>query len=160
MYGNQNPSQTAPDEGPFVTALRSAVAECLAARKCSQGDKALILALGARVPAAIRDACYRMLGDILSAPTNRGSETFENVVSLLGRVKKAEWTAIELRQALAQEGVNVSPKKLSDVTNYLVRVGRLKRIRRGHYVDGFGHAFVTSDELAQYELQLGGEHEN
>jgi hypothetical protein len=148
------------EECPFGTALRAATAECLAARKCSQSDRALILALGARAAKEVRDNCYRALGDMLLAPTNRGGETFENVIELLGRVKQAEWTAIELRRSLARNGCDVSSKKLSDVTNYLVRTGRFKRIARGRYLDAAGNAFVTSEEFRQFELALGGENED
>ena len=79
--------------------------------------------------------------DLLRTPTNRGGETYENVVAFLDHMKKAEWTATELRRGLAANGVNVTAKKLSDVTNYLVRAGRHEvmegRARSRHVVVEF-----------------------
>jgi hypothetical protein len=147
MFVGQDPQYLPPDEGPFAEALRAVVTECVVGRRCSQADKALILALAARVPGRVKAECLNAVRHLITQPTNRGGQTYGQVVSLLDRLQRREWTANELRRALAREGVNVSAKRMADVTGYLVRVGRFKRLWRGHYLDAAGNLFVTSDDL-------------
>ena len=160
MSGNRPQQNKSDAENPFQVALRAAVAVCLTARKCSQSDKALILALAARLHASEKDEILASLGDLLTKPTNRGGETFESVVDLLDHMNKSEWTTAELRRGLEHRGTPVTPRELSNVTNYLVKAGRFRRLARGHYVDGAGQLFVTASELYQTDISRGGENED
>ena len=142
---------------PYEAALSALLAEWQESGKCSQSDKALILALAAKISPHRRSMLLQGFERELAAPSSRGGPVFENVIRLID--KQPEWTAASLRLKLRERGHSIDAKTLSNCLNYLVKSGRLTRISRGHYaVSGFG--VVTSEELLpQSDIEKGGESE-
>ncbi len=145
-------------EEPYEEALRALLDDWQTSGKCSQSDKALILALATKISPTRRSALLQGFERELAAPSSRGGPVFENVIHLID--ERPEWTAASLRQKLSERGQSVDTKTLSNCLNYLVKSRRLTRISRGHYaVAGFG--VITSDELLPpHDIQKGGENEN
>jgi hypothetical protein len=157
MSANDLPRPDEQTTEPFEEALKALLSNWRANGKCSQSDKALILALGGRVPAVRRSALLQDFERELTAPNRRGGPVFENVIRLID--KRPEWTAANLQRKLCERGHPVDAKTLSNCLNYLVKSGRLTRISRGRYaVAGFG--IVTSDEVFPLrDIPKGGENE-
>ena len=146
-----------PAEGPFEEAVRALLNEWQANGKCSQSDKALILALARKISLDRRTALLQGVEQELSTPNPRGGPVYSNVIRLID--ERPDWTAARLRRRLSEVGQPVDTKSLSNCLNYLVKSGRLTRISRGHYaVAGFG--VVTSDVLPAYDIEKGGENED
>ena len=158
MSGIQLPRPNVLAEEPYEEALRALLGDWQTNGKCSQSDKALILALATKISPTRRSALLQGYERELTAPGSRGGPVFENVIRLID--KRPKWTAASLRKKLSQRGQSVDAKTLSNCLNYLVKSGRLTRISRGHYaVAGFG--VITSDELLPpHDIQKGGENED
>lgn len=147
----------APAEEPFEEAVRALLEDWEESGRCSQSDKALILALAKKISLARRTALLEGRAQDLIAPNPRGGPVYSNVIRLIG--ERSEWTATALRRRLSEIGERVDAKSVSNCLNYLVKAGRLTRISRGHYaVAGFG--VVTSDVLPTYDVPKGGENED
>ncbi len=155
MSGNAAQTQHPQDPNPFGRALWAIVVECVAIGRCSQANKALILALAARVPPDERAAALKRVGGLLEAPVSRGGDAFERVVSFIDHQKRSEWTATELADRLG-----LTPRQVANVTGYLVKAGRFRRLSRGHYLDAAGNLFVTADELPQTDIARSSENED
>src|SRR5882724_4538112 len=174
MSGNATKRQSAQIENPYEVALKAAVAEwgvlCKPIAISNGADlerretkkaalRNLILALAARVPQDRRDLFLRDLEFATAPPSMRASATFNNVISLLEHAQRCEWKAGEVRKALAERGVVVDAKTLSNVFGYMIKSGRLKRLARGHY-QFQGGVLVTSDEVRTFDIPKGGEMED
>ncbi len=158
MSANELLRSNALAEEPYEAALGALLADWRASGKCKQPDKALILALAAKISPHRRSVLLQGFERELASPSSRGGPVFENVIRLIDA--SPEWTAASLRRKLSERGHPVDAKTLSNCLNYLVKSGRLTRISRGHYaVAGFG--VITSDELfPPHDLKKGGENED
>lgn len=174
MSGIAPKRQSTQTENPYEAALRAAVVEwadlCKPIAISNGADlerretkkaalRNLILGLAARVPQDRRDHYLRDLEFATSPPSMRAGATFNNVISLLEHAQRCEWKATEVRRALAERGVAVDAKTLSNVFGYMIKTGRLKRLARGHY-QFQGGVLVTSDEVPTFDIPRGGENEN
>lgn len=160
MSGTAQQRLSAQANDPFEAALRAALSGVRDSGRCSQGDKALILALSARLTTICRARYAPDIKHVMAQHPARGTPTFDNVVGLLDRRRQPEWKSGELQAALAGEGLKLDAKALSNITNYLVKSGRFRRLARGHYMDATGLLFVTSDELPQGDIAKGSENED
>lgn len=159
MSGN-DPQHQQPSalESPYEGALKAALQDWRMSGKINQSDKALILALAAKIPAFRRQALLRDVEKELVTPSGRGSPVFENVIRLID--ERPKWTTESLTRRLRNQGHSVDSKALSNCLNYMVKSGRLIRISRGHYAAaGFG--IITSDSLIRdHDIAKGGENED
>ena len=113
----------------------------------SQADKALILALAARVRPDRRKKILAGIEQEITAPGRRGGDIFDYVVVLIAR--RPQWSAVEIREELKKRfGNDPGAKACSNCIDYLVKSGRLVRVARGRYfVRGYGFGIETSDDL-------------
>jgi hypothetical protein len=158
MSGNaKSPATPSHPDDPFEVALERMVAEWRVNKRLTPNDRALILALAARVSEERRTALLRDIAAELRTPSNRGGPVFEKVIRLVD--ERPEWKATEIKRTLANRGTPVDTKTLSNSIDYLVKSGRLRRLGRGTYAaPGFG--IVTSEELTSDDIPRGGELED
>lgn len=80
----------------------------------------------------------------------RGGEVFGNVVELFETSDKKSWSSHEVIDALHDDGKKSDSKAVYNVLNYLARKGRIRRLRRGHYLlIDFGVSVEIEDEIAK-----------
>lgn len=78
----------------------------------------------------------------ISAP--RAGEILGKIIKLLPRQKN--WTVEELKQQVAEEGIEAEPKEVYNAVSYLARKGHIRRIGYGRYVVD-GVEIVTAEDL-------------
>jgi hypothetical protein len=96
-----------------------------------------------------------------SAATAKGGPTFSNVINLFSRSTRQEWTASEIQDELASQGIVSNQKAISNILNYLLRAGKLQRVARGQYVVREAGGVVISEEIdgAEYGQTRLTEHD-
>lgn len=86
----------------------------------------------------------RLLASRCPIDTPRAGEVLGAIVRLMPR--RSQWTAAEVKDEVAAQGISATPKEVYNAISYLTRTGRIRRIGYGRYqLDGVG--IVTSDEL-------------
>lgn len=97
------------------------------------------------LPTLEQQRVLRELTDVLGPiPAPRAGEVLGTIVRLLPRRHK--WNVTELKEQVAEEGVQATAKEVYNALGYLTRKGHVQRVGYGRYVVG-GAGIVTSDDL-------------
>lgn len=101
----------------------------------------LLQAIWALVPLLPIEDQQRLADDIVKAvrpiPAFRSGDVLGAVVRFLP--KRPQWTAKEIREEVAANGVQATSREVFNAIGYLIRKDRVKRIGNGQYlVDGIG----------------------
>jgi hypothetical protein len=93
------------------------------------------------LPATERDDYRRRLAKIRGADGSlsdgRGKEVHNNIIDLLKRTGRKDWTIPEIQAAMSREGQEADPKLVKAIYNavhYLAKKGTLRRVSWGQYV--------------------------
>ena len=111
------------------------------------------------IPPDQRDELKQRLTEALTKPQipTRGGEVLNNIVNLFKSSDKTEWTASEIRTALADADGNEPPK--ASVYSALQYLGTKRVIQRhgyGRYTFEGGVAAITSDAFREPDIGKGG----
>lgn len=109
------------------------------------GDQ--IEALLSRLPDTDRATVLRRLSKkVPRGPTPRAGPVLDSVVNVLPR--KESWSVSEIKEAVADDGVEAKPKEIYNAISYLARRGQIKQVGYGRYfIVGVGAGLVTMDQL-------------
>jgi len=109
------------------------------------GDQ--IEALWSRLPEADRATVLRRLSmKIPRSPTPRAGPVLDSVVSVL--LRKHSWSVSEIKEAVANDGIEAKPKEIYNAIGYLARRGQIRQVGYGrYYIVGIGAGMETTDPL-------------
>jgi hypothetical protein len=91
------------------------------------------------LPASERNDYRQRLAKLRNGETidGRGKDVHNNIIDLLKRTGRRDWTVPEIQAALSKEGEEADPKVVKAIYNavhYLAKKGMLRRVSWGQYV--------------------------
>jgi hypothetical protein len=108
------------------------------------------------LPLGEREQVLRRLTEMLKSETApKAGDVLSVIVRLLP--KKRDWTVQDLKNRVAEHGVEASQKEIYNAVGYLTRKGRMRRVGYGQYVVD-GVQLTTADEFGGPPLYPASEH--
>ncbi len=111
----------------------------------SQGVADSIKALLKLLPPQERERVLREITETLRPfPAAKAEKVMGTIVRLFPRDKS--WTVEELKEKIAESGIDARPKEVYNAVGYLARKGHIHRIGYGRYIID-GVEIITPDDL-------------